>query len=147
MSLYCYACYCWCVSININIYIFLFKTKQLSNLSKLATLPTCNREAVNSNLVWYTRYHDWSTSFISSSCSCSCLNSIPDCPTVRASTTCPITADYSPIHSTPIFPSGDSVLHYTVYRVKVIALTMTASLCKRDRGPPNGRGGCRATDP
>jgi hypothetical protein len=124
LSRYCYACYCWCVTTNINIYIALLKTKQLSNLSKVATLPTCNRKVVNSNLGWYSRYHNWSTLSFYSSCPCSCLDGIPDCPTVRPSTSCPITANYSPFYSTPIFRSGGSDLHYTVYRDKVIALTI-----------------------
>ena len=123
LSRYCFVCYCLCVSISINIYIVWFKGKQLSNLSKVATLPTCNRKAVNSNL-GYTRYHNWSTSWFYSSWPCSCLDSIPDCPTVLPSTSCPITAKYSPIISMPFFRSGGSVLHYTAYRDKLIALTI-----------------------
>ena len=124
LSRYCHACYCWRVSININIYTVLFKTKQLSNLSKVATLPTCNREAVSLNLGWHTRYHDWSTSWFYSSCPCSCLYSIPDYFPVRPSTSYPITGEYSPFHSTPVFRSSSKVLHYTLYRDKVMALTI-----------------------
>jgi hypothetical protein len=75
-------CNCWCVSINVNIYIVLFKTKQLGNFSKVAMLRTCNRETVNSNLGWYTRYQFWSTSWYYSTC----LDSIPHCATALPST-------------------------------------------------------------
>jgi hypothetical protein len=110
LSRYSYACYFWCVSININIYTLLFKTKQLGKLYTVATLPTYNREAVNSNLGLYTRYHDWGIAWFYSSYPCSCLDSIPDCPMICLSTSSPITANYSPFHSKPIFPSGSSFL-------------------------------------